>query len=115
MAKPKPRDKEADPGREIIRNMPPRSRAGAVVWLQCESGAEPMLFEMAVARGLIEWLPVIGQWAGSLFGKPEEAPAVVEDVPAPAEPVEVVAVKRIPVKPVRIAPPVAPSGQLELF
>lgn len=110
MAKPKPKDKEADPGHEIIRNMPPRSRAGAVVWLQRESGAEPMLFEMAQALGLIEWLPVIGQWAGSLFGKPAEAAAVVEDVPAPAAPIDVK-----PVKVTTVSTRVKASNQLELF
>lgn len=111
MAKPKPKEKDLYSEQDCIRRMPPRTKAAATAWLLRESGTEPMLFEMAVARGLIEWLPVIGQWAGALFGKPEETTPVVEDVPAPAERVEVAPVKRAVPKPAQVVP----SGQLELF
>lgn len=114
MTKPKTKEKSTDPGYELIRKMPPRSRTGATAWLLRESGTEPMMFEMAQALGLIEFRPVVGQWVGSLFGV-EDVPSVVKDAPAPVEPVEVVTAKRTPAKPVRVAPPANPTGQLNLF
>lgn len=104
-AKPKkPVEPEAD---SVISLMPPRSREGAVAWLLRESGNEPMLFEMAQARGLLSWSPVMGFWTGSMFGV---TPVDPEPEPEPIKPVKVEKVK--PVEPVEVKPT---TGQLYLF
>lgn len=107
-AKPK---KQVEPESDsVISLMPPRSREGAVAWLLRDSGTEPMLFEMAQARGLISWQPIMGFWTGALFGVVQEEPA-----PAPAQALDPEPVKRVKVdkvKPVEVKPA---SGQLCLF
>lgn len=106
-AKPKKQvEPEAD---SVISLMPPRSREGAVAWLLRESGTEPMLFEMAQARGLLSWSPVMGFWTGSMFGV---APVDPEPEPEP-EPIKPVKVEKVkPVETVEVKPP---TGQLYLF
>lgn len=110
MAKLKTTEKGTDSGHDLIRKMPPRSRTGATAWLLRESGAEPMLFEMAQALGLVEFRPVAGHWVGSLFGI-DETPQAEETTKGTWTPPD----NETPLPPPKKKKPAKPSNQLDLF